>query len=431
MCQQGPAGCFPLTVTPAFTNNRRMKRIKRTLSILCWLLLMGAPVSATTGNVPPAPAAEELSLPPIYIEKVSTLGNGQTLSDLLIGEGLPGDQVYTALGSLAKKYSLRGLPVGQKVAFLYKEDDAGTATSLEGLFFNTRDDKSVKVSRTNDSYQCQVTDRVLFGRKAVARGEITSSLFEAANEAGLPDGLVIPYVELFAWDLDFTRDIRTGDKFEVIFEQMFDNDGNLVRNGDVLAARFIGKVGTYEAFRADDGNYYNRDGISKERMLIRTPLKFTRISSRFNPSRKHPILGYTRAHKGTDFAAPRGTPVKAAGTGRIEEIGWKGGYGKYIRIRHNGVYQTAYAHLHNFARNMRSGRRVRQGEVIGYVGTTGRSTGPHLHYEVIYYGKQVDALTVKLPNGNPLEAQYKSQFDESVAEAENLWQENAQNTASQ
>ena len=396
-----------------------MKKNITRLSALIYISCMCSPIAHSVTHV----SEDALQLPPIYIEKTSSLKRGQSLSTLLIKEGLPSQQVHLALSSLSKKYSLRKLPEGQRIAFLYKENtNTNTPESFEQLMFNTRDDKSIEVTRTDNTYATKVADRILISRKAVAQGEIRSSLFAATSAAGLPDALVIPYVELFAWDLDFTRDIRTGDKFEILYEKLYDTDDTLIRTGEILAARFVGKDGTYEAFRADNGEYYDRQGLSKERMLLRTPLKFSRISSHFNPNRKHPVLGYTRAHKGTDFAAPTGTPIKAAGTGRIEELGWKGGYGKYIRIRHNTIYKTAYAHLNGYAKGMHTGKRVRQGQVIGYVGTTGRSTGPHLHYEVHRHGKQVNAMTVKLPNGAPLEKKYKASFNEAVAEADHMWQ---------
>jgi murein DD-endopeptidase MepM/ murein hydrolase activator NlpD len=412
--------CFGLTDGIPIRTMERMKPIR----FLLFVMALFAAVTPTAAETDIPVTEEDISLPPLYIVTDATLNNGQTLSGLLLEAGLPNDQVHAALASLSRRYNLRNLPVGQRVAFLYKENEATQRPdSFEGMFFQTRDDKEIKVTRTESAYRTEVADRVLFGRKAVAIGTIRSSLFQSAAQAGLPEGLVIPYVELFAWDLDFTRDIRAGDRFEVLFEQMYDSEGNLVRNGDILAARFTSPRFTYEAFRAANGQYYDRNGESKERMLLRTPLKFSRISSHFNPNRRHPISGYTRAHRGTDFAAPTGTPIKAAGHGRIEQIGWNGGYGKYIRIRHNTVYQTAYAHLHNFARGMHQGKRVRQGEVIGYVGTTGASTGPHLHYELHRNGVAVDAMKVKLPNGDPLEAKYRPQLTELVAEADMLWKQ--------
>ncbi len=376
-----------------------------------------------------AEPAEELALPPIYIEKTLTLGRGQTLGTLLLKEGLSANEVYPALRRLERTYKLRKLKAGQKVTVRFLENEsvdgaAARPARLDGVRFHPRHDRTVSLTWKGDDFTSQALTRELVDQPAVVTGKIDSSLYMNATDAGLPAALVGPFANLFGWELDFTRDIRPGDSFKVIYEKLYDEQGKYVGHGEILAAELVSRGKARRAFRhVSDGisEYYDETGRSKRRALLRTPLEFARISSHFNLHRKHPILGYTRAHKGTDFAAPTGTPVKASGDGIIEEIKWNGGYGKYIRIRHGNTYKTAYAHLHRYAKGMKKGRSVRQGEIIAYVGSTGRSTGPHLHYEVLVNNKQVNAMKVKLPAGKPLPSSELPEFRTAVTTYTNLW----------
>lgn len=365
-------------------------------------------------------------LPPVYIEYTLTLEAGDTVSDLLHDAGLDTQSVHDLTARLREKVDLRSIPAGQDfiVSYLETSPDGSTRT-LDTIRFFTRDDKNIQVQRKDGRFTVSSAERTLTRVEKAAKGTIVNSLFNAAIEADLPESLVIPFIELFAWDIDFTRDIRTGDSFRVVYEKIYDEHGNLVRYGNILGGELTSRGKTLQSFRmvTSDGNvaYYNAQGLSKRRALLRTPIKFTRISSGFSRSRKHPVLGYTRAHRGTDFAAPTGTPIKAAGDGVIAEIGWKGGYGRYIRVRHNSKFDTAYAHMHRFAKGMRNGVRVRQGQLIGYVGTTGLSSGPHLHYEVHINGDKVDPLKVTLPAAEPLPARDLSAFRAQVARLQELW----------
>ena len=236
-----------------------------------------------------------------------------------------------------------------------------------------------------------------------AAGTIDNSLFLDGERAGVPAQIIVEMIRMYSYSVDFQREIRTGDSFELVYERFVDENGDVAKTGQVLAASLTlsGKPLTYYHFhpkgepRAD---YFNAKGQSVRKTLMRTPIDGARLSSGFG-KRKHPILGYTRMHKGTDFAAPHGTPIKAAGDGVINYIGTKGSYGRYIRIRHNGEYSTAYAHMRGYRRGLKKNSRVTQGQIIGYVGTSGRSTGPHLHYEVLKNGQQVNPLSIKLPTG--------------------------------
>jgi len=250
-------------------------------------------------------------------------------------------------------------------------------------------------------------------RQAYAAGTIEDSLFQSAQRAGLSDNLTMELAAIFGWDIDFALDIREGDHFAVVYEDKYLN-GNKIGTGDIIAAEFTNRGTTYRAIRYTDASghtdYYSPDGHSLRRAFLRTPVKFTRISSRFSLHRMHPILNRIRAHKGVDYAAPIGTPIRAAGDGKIIFRGRKGGYGRVIIIRHGSHYSTLYGHMSAFNSKVRLGSHVRQGQVIGYVGMSGLATGPHLHYEFRVNGVHRNPLTVKLPQAKPIEARYRDDF---------------------
>lgn len=252
-----------------------------------------------------------------------------------------------------------------------------------------------------------------------AETRIENSLFLDGERAGIPEAVLIDVANLFGWDIDFALDIRKGDEMSVIYQEIF-LDGEKIGNGPILAARFMNHGTLYTAIRYQDskGNvsYYNAAGQSMRKAFLRNPIDFFRISSRFNLNRKHPILNTIRAHRGTDYAAPVGTPVKAAGDGKVVFAGRQNGFGNVIKIQHGQRYQTLYAHLNGFARDVRSGRTVRQGQVIGYVGKTGLATGPHLHYEFRVDGVHRDSLSIKFPDSEPIPANERPAFNKVSAE---------------
>ena len=380
-------------------------------------------------NEKPQPIAEphiqvDLPLPPIYIEQMAKVTYGQTLAMVLQKNGFSARDIHYATRALNHEYPTNRMPADVEFMFSFKEPKLDAQPELDSLALYTKDDKFIRVSRTlGGKFEIDVDERLVMRVPQVATGRIESSLYLAARNAGLPDRLIVPFIELFSWDLDFTRDIREGDTFSVVYEEVHDERGEFIRYGNVLAGKMVlkRKESPVSAFRANNGVYYDASGRAKRRALLRTPIEFTRISSHFNPNRKHPVLGYTRAHKGTDFAAPTGTPVKAAGDGRITEITWKGGYGRYIKVQHNSTFSTAYAHLSRYKRGLKPGAYVHQGDTIGYVGMSGTATGPHLHYEVFHRGRQVNAMRVKLPEGAPLPQKYKEDFKQHVALAQKLW----------
>lgn len=242
-------------------------------------------------------------------------------------------------------------------------------------------------------------------RLTMANGEITHSLFGAGQRAGLSDKLIMELANIFGWDIDFALDIRAGDTFTVLYEQHF-LEGEKLRDGNIVAAEFTTQGQSYRGFRFEraDGQaeYYSPEGRPMRKAFLRTPVNFARISSHFNLKRKHPILNKIRAHKGVDYAAPKGTPIKAAGAGKVIHRGSKNGYGKTIIIQHGSEYSTLYGHMSGYAKKAKVGKRVKQGQIIGYVGKTGLATGNHLHYEFRVNGVHRNPLTVKLPNAKPL-----------------------------
>jgi len=280
--------------------------------------------------------------------------------------------------------------------------------------------ETLQVRRDENGFDSSVIVNPLEKNIRVGEATIKNSLFQAAGEAGLSDSLAMKITNIFRWDIDFVLDIQPGDRFRVIFEEL-SQDGTPLGEGDVLAVEFINQGTVYRALRfapegdedgAEDGDfgYYTPDGRSLRKAFLRPPLEFPRVSSRFNLDRRHPVLNRMRAHRGVDYAAPTGTPVKAAGEGRVRFVGTKGGYGKVIELQHANDVRTVYGHLSRFARGLRQGERVRQGEVIGYVGMTGLATGPHLHYEYLQSGVHKDPQKVPLPNDRPIPASLMAEF---------------------
>jgi len=265
----------------------------------------------------------------------------------------------------------------------------------------------------DDSFKSRLIERPVEHRPAHTSGVITSSLFEAAQQAGLSDRMTMELAGIFGWDIDFALDIRDGDSFSVIYDDLY-VDGRELRHGDILAAEFINNGAIYRALRFTDASghsdYYSPDGKSMRKAFLRTPVEFSRISSYFRTARFHPILNRIRAHKGVDYAAPIGTPVKATGDGKVVFVGRRGGYGNAIELQHGARYSTLYGHLSHFARGLHRGDHVHQGQIIGFVGMTGLATGPHLHYEFRIDGVHRNPLKVQFPDAAPISAKYKQDF---------------------
>jgi murein DD-endopeptidase MepM/ murein hydrolase activator NlpD len=284
---------------------------------------------------------------------------------------------------------------------------------LIGLERKLSDSETLKVTRGANGFSSDVLENPLEVHTRTASGTIQSSLFQAAADAQLEDRIAFGLAEIFQYDIDFVLDIQQGDRFTVVYEEL-SQDGVPPRTGNILAAKFVNEGREYRAIRYVDtqGNaeYFTPDGKSLRKAFIRAPVQFSRISSRFNPSRRHPVLNTIRAHKGVDYAAPVGTPVRAAGDGRVRFMGRKGGYGNVVELEHGSGVVTVYGHLSRFASRLHRGQRVALGEVIAYVGMTGLATGPHLHYEYRVRGVHKNPQTVPLPDAQPIRDSEKDRF---------------------
>jgi murein DD-endopeptidase MepM/ murein hydrolase activator NlpD len=313
--------------------------------------------------------------------------------------------------------AIRNLPgIRQSLDFL-KPGDAIKVTHTSGeineLSRKVSETKTLDVVRKSDGFAAKMLDNPVETRLRTASATIDSSLFQSANGADMSDAIALKLANVFAYDIDFVLDIRAGDRFTVTYEKVY-QDGKFLHDGDVLAAEFVNGGKVYRAVRfAQDGgsaSYYTPEGRPLRKAFLRAPVDFTRVSSVFNPARMHPILNLIRGHMGTDYAAPTGTPVHAAGDGRVSFAGRRGGYGNAIVLLHSNSVSTLYGHMSRFAKNMRVGSHVNQGEVIGYVGMTGLATGPHLHYEYLMNGVHMNPQTVHLPGAEPLRAESLRQF---------------------
>jgi len=360
------------------------------------------------------------------VERVFEIRSGDTLMELLLGSGIGRAEAHEAVDAMSELFSPRDLRPGHLISLSVSESDEGADAEprIVELRLRPRADLDIKVSRGREGgFVAAAIDRPLISEVMYAASTIESSVFEAGQAQKVPLTAMAEVIRAFSYDVDFQRDIRSGDSFEILYEVYRDEQGTLAKTGNILYASLTLSGRTLEIYRfAPEGarpDYFKPNGESIRRALLRTPIDGARISSGFG-MRKHPILGYSRMHKGIDFAAPTGTPIFAAGDGVITQIGRNGSYGNYIRIRHNSRYSTAYAHISRFAKGIRKGSRVRQGQVIAYVGSTGRSTGPHLHYEILAEGKQINPLGVKRPTGRNLEGEELKAFQAAKAEIDAL-----------
>jgi murein DD-endopeptidase MepM/ murein hydrolase activator NlpD len=372
-----------------------------------------APASASPAS--PAPAATmQLAAAPGLAEAQLALSR----IDVIVLRNDTLDRIFRRLRlNLADLASLRGLPnlraaldslrPGELLRFTHKDG------SLVGLERRLNESQTLKVSRDTQGLKADVLQNPLETRSRTVRGVINSSLFEAVEGAGANDQTAVALADIFGWDIDFVLDVRAGDSFAVTFDEIW-REGKYLKDGPIQAAEFINQGHTFRAVRYADpegaAHYYTPDGRSLHRAFLRAPVDFTRISSGFNSARLHPILNRIRAHKGVDYAAPLGTPVKAAGDGRVRFAGQLGGYGNLIEIEHSRSITTVYGHLSRFARGIRTGTQVTQGTVIAFVGMTGLATGPHLHYEYRVNGVFKNPQTVALPGAAPIDVRWREDF---------------------
>ena len=340
-------------------------------------------------------------------EDTYKLKSGEGLATLLVRAGFTKDDTAAAINEIVGRASLRALPIGLEVR-----------ATEHGFAFPTKNGRDVYAVRDPEQGWIAFTAiRPVERYVAYAQGVIEDSIYRAATQSDIPDAALAEYIRVMGFSVDFQREVRGGDAFELLYEQAVDGiTGALVETRLHYAGLMLsGKQLGYYRFDHDGSRvgWYDRDGNSAARTLIRTPISGARLSSSYG-MRKHPISGYNRMHKGVDFAARTGTPIIAAGSGVITKSGWLGSYGRYVKIRHNSTYSTAYGHMSRIANGIKPGARVAQGEVIGYVGSSGRSTGPHLHYEIIVNNRKVNPMTVSLPTGEKIPPELLDVFEERV-----------------
>lgn len=349
---------------------------------------------------------------PMPLKREVTIQSGDALGVVMERQGVGNSITANIISAMKDHYDPRDIRAGQKI-YLDFEDAKDGGQAIQEMRMPLDTIKTLVVARSGEEFKARVDEKDVKKRLKAKQATVKISLYGSAAQAGIPQGIVAEAIRIYSWNVDFQRDIRSDDSIEILYESYETEEGHVAKNGNILYANLTlgGKDIPLYRFKMSDGriDYFQPDGISIKRTLMRTPINGARMSSGYG-LRKHPVLGYNKMHKGVDFAAPKGTPIFAAGDGVVEYAGWKGAYGKYIRIRHNSKIKTAYAHMNKIRSHIKVGTRVKQGQVIATVGSTGRSTGPHLHYEVLVHGKQVNPRSVNLPTGEELRGKEKQRF---------------------
>ena len=311
-----------------------------------------------------------------------------------------------------RQKQLTNIYAGRELSLILKKLDDGSNTVIN-LLYPVNNTTSIEIRKNKNSFIVKENILQLYKKEVVIKNEINNNLYSAAIEAGIEPNIIVEFARIFGFEVDFQRDIRKGDWFEILYER-FEDDNNVVKDtGKIIyASMFVNgeEINLYNFKYDNEIGYYDIKGKSIVKSLMKTPINGARLSSAFG-KRKHPILGYTKLHTGTDFAAPSGTPIMASGSGKIIKARWCGGGGNCVKIKHNSTYETIYAHMKNFAKGIKEGKKVKQGQTIGYVGSTGMSTGPHLHYEVIVNGRKVNSQTLRLPSGKVLKGTPRKAFE--------------------
>jgi murein DD-endopeptidase MepM/ murein hydrolase activator NlpD len=367
----------------------------------------------------PAESAPPAGKPSIAPQQASVA----SMVEVVVGRNDTLDAIFRRMAlNKSDLAAMRNLPgIRQSLDFL-KPGDAikltHTSGDIQGLTRKVSETQTLEVVRQDAGFAAKMINNPVETRVRTATATIDSSLFQAAEAANISDTVALKLANVFGWDIDFVLDLREGDRFTAVYEQVY-QDGKYLHDGELLAAEFVNAGRVYRAVRyvSDSGSvgYYAPNGAPMHKAFLRAPVEFSRVSSAFNPHRLHPILNLIRGHMGTDYAAPTGTPVRAAGEGHVSFAGQRGGYGNAVMLAHGGNVSTLYGHMSRFARNIHVGTHVNQGEVIGYVGMTGLATGPHLHYEYLVNGVHKNPQTVKLPGAEPLHAEALEKFREASA----------------
>jgi len=350
-------------------------------------------------------------LEPRYKKYNHKIKSGETFDKILKEYSINNEEILEIKESLIKKVNINKLNTNQKIQFIVDQ----TNNKIIEFVFQISNKEKVYLSRDNQETKFnEETLTIKLDKKIIFKeNTILQSLYKAATDQNISPNIIIEFARIYGFQVDFQRDIRKEDKFQIMYEVFIDKNKKVIETGEIIFAnlKLSGQDNSLYYFDKEDViGHYDKNGKSVQKALMKTPINGARLSSSFG-LRKHPIDGFTKMHRGTDFAAPKGTPIMASGNGIIQKVGWCGGGGNCIKIKHNSTYQTVYAHMSRFARGMKTGVRVKQGQTIGFVGSTGKSTGPHLHYEVIVNGKRVNSQTLKLPSGKILKGKNRQLFE--------------------
>ena len=342
------------------------------------------------------------------------INKGDTIQKILRKNNVQNNEIQRVINQYKKFGKPNQLLVGQKIDIIIKKEPTKKKNSI--IKFSVPITKSTTIEITKNEENEIISKKIitkLYKKKILSENIIKNNLYSSAIEARVNPDTIIEFARIFGFEIDFQRDIRKNDYFKIIYEKYFDENGEFIKSGSILYAHMSVNGREISLYKFGDDKtygYFDINGKSVEKALMKTPINGARLSSPFG-MRKHPILGYNKKHLGTDFAAPEGTPIMASGTGTVTRAKWCGGGGNCIKIKHNSTYETVYAHLRNFAKGIKVGKKVKQGQIIGYVGSTGMSTGPHLHYEVIVNGKKVNSQKLKLPSGKVLKNEERNLFE--------------------
>jgi len=414
-----------------FSSNKIIKLIKKNIEITLLFLLLAITVASTTiynnkkilinenykdviNNIYFQKSVKQIfdNLTPRYKSIDHKISNGETFDKILNNYSISNEEILEIKKNLNSDYNLNNLKTNLDIKFTIDQSNNKKITSF--LFPVSRTEK-IQLTRNLDTniFEKKIIITNLNKKILFKEGKITESLYKTAVDLSVQPNIIIEFARIYGFQVDFQRDIRKNDNFQIMYEVFQDDNGKVFETGNIIFAdlKLSGKNNSLYYFdKKGSEGHYDQNGKSVEKALMKTPINGARLSSAFG-MRKHPIDGYNKMHRGTDFAAPMGTPIMASGSGVITRARWCGGGGNCVKIKHNSTYETIYAHMKNFARGIKEGSRVKQGQVIGYVGSTGNSTGPHLHYEVVVNGKKINSQKLKLPSGKTLKGKEREEFE--------------------
>ena len=351
------------------------------------------------------------NLEPRYKKFNHKIKSGETFDKILSGYSIEKEEISAIKESLLKKFNINKLNTNQKIQIILDQ----TNNKIKEFIFQISNTEKIYLSKNSEEKKFNEKILTLKLNKKIIYKEnvILQSLYKAATDQNIPPNTIIEFARIYGFQVDFQRDIRKKDKFQIMYEVFIDKNNKVIETGEIIFAnlKLSGQDNSLYYFDKENvEGHYDKNGKSVQKALMKTPINGARLSSSFG-MRKHPIDGFNKMHRGTDFAAPKGTPIMASGNGIVKKAGWCGGGGNCVKIKHNSTYETVYAHMFKFARGIKKGVRVKQGQTIGYVGSTGKSTGPHLHYEVIVNGKKVNSQKLKLPSGKILKGKNRELFE--------------------